>query len=81
MPGDRFLSGVCTPPLAPVQSPYFPFSSPLAQVVRLSNENEWEKQRPTLAFSLKGSFGAVPAVDGIPRMTLFWQLQMHLSLT
>ena len=36
---------------------------------------------PTFVFSLKGTFEEVPAVNGIPRMVLFWQLQMPLSLT
>lgn len=49
--------------------------------LRLGHENGREKQSPTLAFSLKGSFGGVPAVDGMPRMALFWQLQMRFSLT
>ena len=43
--------------------------------------NEWEEQSPASAFSLKGSFGEVPKVDGIPRMALFWQIRVHFSLT
>lgn len=80
MLGGRFSECICMPLLAPVLSPYFLFSPPLAHIVKLSNENEWEKQSPKFVFSLKGSFGALPSVDGIPRMVLFWQLQMHLSL-
>lgn len=36
---------------------------------------------PTFVFSMKGTFEEAPAVNGIPRMFLFWQLQMCLSLT
>lgn len=36
-------SGIYMPLFAPILSPYFPFSPPLAHILKLSNENELEK--------------------------------------
>lgn len=43
--------------LAPVLSPYFPFSPPLARILKSSNENESEKQ-PNVCLLLERYFWA-----------------------
>lgn len=57
---------------------WLPFFPRLAYILKLSNENEWGNGAQHLLSPWKAVLEKVPAVNGIPIVVLFWQLQVPI---